>query len=176
MKTNNGSVLAIYIIVAILFANCTGGSNKTSSPDRINQESSSGQELELPDKRIVYEIPEMHDVITHRGVVYQSVNETELKADIYLPPTNEDNEIVPLVIMVNDYPDTTINHLWGRDQKEMELFISWSELIAASGMAAVTYQTQFSHSETDSLIQFLSENAEKYRIDMNRLCVFGISA
>ena len=54
--------------------------------------------------------------------------------------------------------------------------VSWAELIAASGMAAVTYQTQFSHSETDSLIYFLKKNAEDYNIDMNNLCVFGASA
>ena len=82
----------------------------------------------------------------------------------------------PLVILVNDYPDSVINRYWGCDQKDLELFISWGELIAASGIAAVAYQTQFSHSETDNLIHFLIENAEKYRIDMNRLCVFGASA
>ena len=54
--------------------------------------------------------------------------------------------------------------------------VSWAELIAASGMAAVTYQTQFSHSETDSLIYFLKKNAEDYNLDMSNLCVFGASA
>jgi acetyl esterase/lipase len=54
--------------------------------------------------------------------------------------------------------------------------VSWAELIAASGMAAVTYQSQFSHSETDRLIYFLKKNAEDYHIDMTHLCVFGASA
>ena len=82
----------------------------------------------------------------------------------------------PLVIIVNDYPDSIINKYFGIDHKDLELYISWAELIAASGMVAVTYQTQFSHSETDSLISFLSENDKKYGIDMNRIALFGASA
>ncbi|MEN8193328.1 MAG: hypothetical protein ABFS12_10970 [Bacteroidota bacterium] len=176
MKLGNGSLHAIYIIVAILLANCSGGTNETPSSESIIQDSTSSQELELPQKRIVYQVPEMDDVISHEGVIYHSVNGIDLRADIYLPPTKEGNVNFPLVILVNDYPDSIINHYWGCDQKDLELFISWGELIAASGIAAVAYQTQFSHSETDSLIHFLGENAEKYRVDMNRLCVFGASA
>jgi len=176
MKLSNGSLQTVFIIVAILLSNCNGGSNETPETDSINQESTSNQELELPQKRIVYQIPEMDDVISHKGVIYHSTNGLDLKADIYLPPTNDDNVKVPLVILINDYPDSVVNHIWGCDQKDLKLFISWGELIAASGIAAVAYQTQFTHSETDSLIHFLNENAEKYRIDMDRLCVFGASA
>lgn len=176
MKLSNGSLQAVFIVVTILLSYCNVGSDETPKPDSINQESTSETELELPQKRIVYQIPEMDNVITHKGVIYHSTNGLDLKADLYLPPTKEDNLKVPLVILVNDYPDSIINNYWGCDQKDLKLFISWGELIAASGMAAVAYQSQFSLSETDSLINFLSENAEKYRIDIGRLCVFGASA
>ena len=83
---------------------------------------------------------------------------------------------MPLVILVNGYPDTQIQHLWGMKQKDFQLFVSWGELIAASGMIAVTYETQYSHSETDSLIYFLCKNGDEYNIDKEKIALFGCSA
>jgi len=176
MKKPNFLQIVLFLFVSIFLSCCTGGSEKSSELDDFSQESNVSQELELPQKRIVYQIPEMEDVVRHNGIVYQSTKGLDLKADIYLPPEGQEREIFPLVILVNDYPDSRINYYWGRDQKDMELFVSWGELIAASGIAAVTYQTEFSHSETDSLISFLNKNAKTYKIDMNRICVFGASA
>lgn len=176
MKKLNFLQFVLIIFALILLPCCTGGVEKSSELDDSSQESNINQELELPQKRIVYQIPEMEDIVCHKDIVYLSTQGLDLKADIYLPPEDQDNEFYPLVILVNDYPDSRINYYWGRDQKDMELFVSWGELIAASGIAAVTYQTEFSHSETDSLISFLNKNAKKYKIDMNRICVFGASA
>lgn len=176
MKKLNFLQIVLILFAYIPLSCCTGGTEKSSELDNSRQESNVSHELELPQKRIVYQIPEMEDVVRHKGIVYQSSKGLDLKADIYLPPEDQDNEFYPLVILVNNYPDSRINYYWGRDQKDMELFVSWGELIAASGIAAVTYQTEFSHSETDSLISFLHKNANKYKIDMNRICVFGASA
>lgn len=138
------------------------------------------QELEFPpdfpEKRIVYQIPEMKDVKCHSGIVYHSVNGIDLKADIYVPSRSGKSNPLPIVIIVINYPDSVFNKIFGRDGKDLQMCVSWAELIAASGMAAVAYQTQFSHLETDSLICFLKKNAEDYNIDMNNLCVFGASA
>ena len=43
-------------------------------------------------------------------------------------------------------------------------------------MIAVTYESEKSPSETDTLIKFLQKNAEKYNIDLNRIAIFGCSA
>jgi hypothetical protein len=116
------------------------------------------------------------DVICHNGVVYHFVNGIDLKADIYVPSHGDKSNPLPIVIIVINYPDAVFNKIFGRDGKDLQMAVSWAELIAASGMAAITYQTQFSHSETDSLIYFLKKNAEDCNIDMNNLCVFGASA
>ena len=176
MKRPNVFYLIVFLITSTIIASCSGDSEKTSNLEVQNQDPDTTQELDLTQKRIVYQIPGMEDVICHKGIVYHTINGMDLKADIYMPPAIEKETGHPLVIIVNNYPDSAINKRFGRDQKDIELFISWAELIAASGMVAVTYQTEFSHSETDSLISFLDENAEKFSIDMNRLAVFGWSA
>ena len=131
---------------------------------------------DFPEKRIVYQIPEMEEVICHNGIVYHSVNGIDLKADIYVPSHGDKSNTFPVVIIVINYPDSAFNKWFGRNGKDLQMCVSWAELIAASGMAAVTYQTQFSHSETDSLIYFLKKNAQDYHIDMSNLCVIGASA
>jgi dienelactone hydrolase len=80
------------------------------------------------------------------------------------------------VILTNNYPDVAWNKLSLPVFKDWQMIISWAELIAASGMIAVPYQTKYSQSEADSLISFLSKNAAKFNIDINRIAVFGASA
>lgn len=145
-----------------------------------NLDSPTSQDLgfppDFPEKRIVYQIPEMKNVICHNGIVYHSVNGIDLKADIYVPAKGGKSTPIPVVILAINYPDSAFNKWFGRDGKDLQMCVSWAELIAASGMAAVTYQTEFSPSETESLIYFLKKNAEDYHIDMTHLCVFGASA
>ena len=175
MKATGPTKLILSLIVLILVYGCSIKKNEKNE-ENADLVSSTSQELEFSQKPIVYKIPEMNDVICHNGIVYHSVNGIELKADIYVPSTYEKSNDLPLVILVNNYPDSRINQLYGRDHKDMKLYVSWAELIAASGFAAVTYQSQFSHAETDSLIMFLSLKAAEYNIDISNLCVFGISA
>jgi len=145
-----------------------------------NLETPTSQDLgfppDFPEKRIVYQIPEMKDVICHRGITYHSVNGMDLKADIYVPAHGGKGNPLPVVILTINYPDSVFNKWFERDGKDLQMCVSWAELIAASGMAAVTYQTEFSHSDTDRLIVFLKKNAEDYHVDMTNLCVFGASA
>lgn len=176
MKLFNGFQIVFILFVSILLTYCTGGTEKTSKVGDSNLEFSSGQELELPQRRIVYQIPEMKDVVCHKGEIYYSVNSMDLEADIYMPPGLSRGSRLPLVILTNNYPDAAWNKLSYPVFKDWQMIISWAELIAASGMIAVTYQTKYSPSEADSLISYLSRNAAKYNIDINSIALFGCSA
>ncbi len=176
MKKFNGFQIVFILFASILLTYCTGGTEKTSKVDDTNQVSTSGQELELPQRRIVYQIPEMEDVVCHKGEIYYSGNSFDLEADIYIPPGLSRGSKLPLVILTNNYPDVVWNKNSGVCHKDWQMIISWAELIAASGMIAVTYQTLYSQSESDSLISYLSRNADKFNIDIDRIAVFGCSA
>jgi dienelactone hydrolase len=176
MKKLNGFQIVIILFVSILLTYCTGGTEKTSKVDDTNQESTTGQELEVFQRRIVYQIPEMEDVVCHKGEIYYSVNGMDLEADIYTPRGLSRGSELPLVILTNNYPDDAWNNKLSQPvHKEWQMNISWAELISASGMIAVTYQTKYSPSEADSLISYLSRNAAKFNIDINRIAVFGCS-
>jgi dienelactone hydrolase len=176
MKRLIGFQIVFILFVSILLTYCTGGTEKTSKDDDTNLESTTGQELELPQRRIVYQIPEMGDVVCHKGEIYYSADSMDLEADIYTPPGLSRGSKLPVVILTNNYPDVFWNNNSGVCHKDWQMIISWAELIAASDMIAVTYQTKYSPTESESLISYLSKNAAKFNIDKNRIAVFGCSA
>ena len=143
----------------------------------LQAQTTEAQNIPFAKKRLVYQIPEMKSVTKNNGIIYYSGEGINLKMDLYTPPNISKNKRLPLVILINGYPDSSIIKKWyGVRQKDLELFVSWSELIAASGMIAVTYESEKSSFETDTLIKFLQKNAEKYNIDLNRIAIFGCSA
>jgi len=127
-------------------------------------------------KRLVYHVPDMENVIKHEGIVYYSKEGVSLKFDLYKPPNIEKDKKLPLVILMNGYPDDTIKNWFGVTLKDLGILISWAELIASSGMIAVKYESQKSPNETDTLIKYLTKKADTYSIDLNRIAIFGCSA
>jgi hypothetical protein len=127
-------------------------------------------------KRLVYQVPGMKDVIKRPGIVYHSKAGSDLKLDLFLPAGAGKDERFPLVVLISGYPDPAIKKYYGVNQKDLGLFSSWAELIAASGMIAVTYESEQSAAESDRMIAFLRKNAGAYRIDPERIAVFGCSA
>lgn len=175
MKKSNCFQIVFFLFVSVLLANCTGGTERTLKDDDPNPESTTEQELELDQKRIVYQIPEMENVVCHEGVIYYSVDSMDLEADIYTPPGLSRGSKLPVVILTNNFPDVVWKRRSGVVHKDWQMIISWAELIAASGMVAVTYQTKYSPSESKILLSYLSKNAAQFNIDINRIAVFGCS-
>lgn len=175
MRKLNGFQIVFILFVSILLTCCTGAKEETPKDDETNLETTTGQELELNQRRIVYQIPEMEDVVCHKGEIYYS-DSMDLEADIYTPPGLSRGSKLPVVILTNNYPDVVWDRKSGVRHKDWQMIISWAELIAASGMVAVTYQTKYSPIEAESLIRYLSINADKFNIDINRIALFGCSA
>lgn len=127
-------------------------------------------------KKLVYQVPGMKDVIKRPGIVFHSEAGSDLKLDLFLPPRAGSEGKLPLVVLISGYPDPAIKKYYGVNQKDLGLFSSWAELIAASGMIAATYESERSAAETDRVIAFLRKNAGAYRIDPERMALFGCSA
>ena len=166
MKRNRirGLVGGLLLLVAVFAA--TG---ETQQPDRT-------QVHPFAQKRLVYQIPGMKDVSRSRGIPYDSEGGSNLKLDIYFPPQSDRGHKLPVVILISGYPDSAIKKYYGVNQKDLGLFDSWAELIAASGMIAVTYESERSAGETDRAIAFLRKNAATYGIDPEHIALFGCSA
>ena len=58
----------------------------------------------------------------------------------------------------------------GCKQKEMESFISWAQLIAASGLIAITYATDKNpQADVNALIRYVQRNAAILGIEENKI-------
>ncbi len=140
------------------------------------QHSDRAQVHPFAQKRLVYQVPAMKDIVKLRDIPYDSEGGLELKLDIYYPPNSDRRQKLPFVILISGYPDSAIKKYYGVNQKDLGLFDSWAELIAASGMVAVRYESEHSAAETGRAIAFLRKNAGTYGIDAERTALFGCSA
>jgi dienelactone hydrolase len=118
---------------------------------------------------VVYTIPGMGTVNVCKDLVYDSADPFK-KMDIYYPAEPQGSVQVPAVILVHGTVLAKDNF------KETLSFVSWGQLIAASGMGAVTFNWDYPQTaDLDHLIQHIRTNAGTLGIDPDRLCVFAFS-
>lgn len=98
---------------------------------------------------------------------YKTVEGESLSFDLYQPNDLKPKEKRGTVIFAN----------WKRKgMTEWALMISWGQIISASGMNAVIYQSAVKPDEDlEDLVNYLRQNATKLQIDENRLAVFTMS-
>ena len=96
---------------------------------------------DITKKRVVYQIPGTDAVKTRWDVEYRVTDAGVLTMDIYYPPDSKSEAPIPAVIFVSGYPDPGFQKMMGCKLKEMESYISWVQLTAASGLIAITYTT-----------------------------------
>jgi dienelactone hydrolase len=133
------------------------------------------QQNDITKKRVVYRIPGMDDVTIRRDVEYQRTGTGALTLDLYAPPGVESGARLPAVVFVSGYSDPGFQKMLGCRLKEMESCVSWGQLTAASGLAAITYSTIEPATDIHALLQYLGQNAAALGIDENRIGVWACS-
>src|SRR5262249_22303684 len=127
---------------------------------------------------VVYKLPEMAAVRVRQDLVYEKADGVELTADVYSPSSPG---TFPVVVFVHGgFPE-------GLDisPKSSGQYTSWGRLVAASGMAAVTFNHRLrmgasgavhladAGSDVRSLLKWLRENAERLSLDPRRIAMFA---
>lgn len=117
-------------------------------------------------------IPE--GVTAHRDVVYAQVGDKKLLLDVYVPnKTSDPSEKLPLIVWVH-------GGAWRAGNKRYCKAIPYTEkgYVAASISYRLSQEAIFPAQINDckAAIRFLRANADKYRIDPERIGVWGSSA
>jgi acetyl esterase/lipase len=128
--------------------------------------------------RIVYTVPGMEAVTVHRDLVYRTAGQMELKMDVYCPAGMREGSRAPVVMLVHGGPISM-----PRSAKDIGVFVSYGELLAASGLVAVTFNHRFyspSHlheagSDVAHAIDYVRSNADSLRVDRDRVGVWAFS-
>lgn len=123
---------------------------------------------ELAKKTIVYRLPGMDQVAVRRDVVYRSSDEGPLVMDVYLPAA-AGGVRPPVVVIAMGYPDP--QGLFRR----FGWHVSWAQLLAASGIAAVIYGTRQPAADIHAVLDYLRDHAGELGVDSRRTGVLTCS-
>jgi len=130
--------------------------------------------VDIARKKVVYEMPGMDDVTVRKDHEFGAAGSGS-SMDVYYPSRPEDGVLTPVVIIVAGYPDAGVARVFGRSFKEMGSSVSWAKLIAASGLAAITYSNVEPEADLDALLAHLRRNAENLGVDGNTIGLWASS-
>src|SRR5438270_11395212 len=127
------------------------------------------QQDHISKKVVVYRIPGVDGVKVRRDVAYRVTDAGALTMDIYYPPDFKSGTQIPAIFVVTGFPDLGFEAKVGFKFKELGSSISWARLMAASGMAAITYTNREPAADIHAAIHYVRQNAVLLGIDETRI-------
>jgi len=133
---------------------------------------------EMKSLRVVFTLPRMDQAVVRRDLVYKTVGETRLEADVYAPPELGAGARRPAVIFIHGGPIPP-----AMKPKGMGVFVSYGELAAASGFIGVTFnhrfhggaQLQDAADDVADLVAWVRGKAGELRVDADRIALWAFS-
>src|SRR5262249_13642137 len=122
----------------------------------------------IASRRVVYTMAGVEHVQVVRDRTYEASDGTRQLMDIYYPPVVTASMRTPAVLIVTGYSDAGVHRIFGRYAKDVGSNVSWAELIAASGMIAVTYVNREPVDDAGRVLRHLHEGAASLGIDRDR--------
>ncbi len=132
------------------------------------------QRADVATKPVVYQVAGMDAVTVERDIPYHGEN-PELKLDIYRPPSSSASARLPAVVFVIGYSDLGSEKMFGCKFKDVEAYVSWARLAAASGLIGITYLNHDPVRDVDTLLRYIRQNAAALGIDEKRIGIWSCS-
>jgi hypothetical protein len=130
---------------------------------------------EITRKPLVYTIDGADELPVRRDIEYRRDNGEALTFDLYYPRDPATGGPAPVVVFVNSFPAPGMKRVLGCRQKEMQSYVSWARLAAASGLAAVTYANREPVADAAALLDHLRQHGAALAIDAGRLGIWACS-
>lgn len=138
------------------------------------------QVLDLRKRGVVYQLPDMEKALVRRNITYKTVEELDLKLDVYYPTNHARGTRLPAVIFLHG--DASPDFV--REMKESGQLVDWGRLTAASGLIAVTANHRSTEglmnvagvaNDVDDLISYVREHSKELDINSHRLGIWMCS-
>ena len=136
----------------------------------MNEQDREARFRELALKKVVYQLPDMQHASVRRDETYRMTDDGALLMDIYSPRDRSGGERVPAVVIALGFPDPKGFF------RQMGWAVSWAQLIAASGRAAVLYGTRDPADDIHAVLRHIRQNAATLGIQENRIGILAVSA
>jgi len=132
----------------------------------------------ITEMRVVYRVPGMDAVQVRRNLVYRTVGETRLELDVYSPSAAPSGARRPVVLLVHGGPVPA-----GARPKDWGVFVSYGQMLAASGFTAVTFHHRFhgpgaladAAGDVAAAVGYVRERADELGIDRDRIGLWAFS-
>jgi len=125
---------------------------------------------------VAYEVPGMNDVIVKKDIPYLKSSDSALKMDVYYPPDFDFKRKIPAVVFVFGYTNDGQLKTAKHQLRTWSPYTSWCRVVAASGMAAIVYETINPEKDLESIIQYITSNADNLNIDTDKIGAYSCSA
>jgi hypothetical protein len=124
---------------------------------------------------VALKLPGMEDAIVKKDITYLNNSVLNRKMDIYYPPKFDFKRNIPAIIFISGCPDTSMVKLAGNEFRKWSTYTSWCKLVAASGMAAIVYETGDPKDDLIALTEYINSNLDKLSINKNSIGAFVCS-
>jgi acetyl esterase/lipase len=152
------------------------GANAARATTRGHKESRMSTDKQEPmpitKRRVVFTMPNLGAVTVRRDQTYRTTDAGPQTLDLYYPHDSHSGTPRPAVIVVAGYADGGARP-GSASFKNMGWTVSWAELIAASGMVAITYSNQHPADDAAAVLAHVHRNATALGIDTNRVALFA---
>jgi dienelactone hydrolase len=96
--------------------------------------------------------------------------------DVYYPGSYAfDGRRLPVVVFAMGYSADFTKGWFGAELKDLGQYVSWGEIVAASGMIGVAYQTDYPDDDLDAVLDFIRAQGRRLGMDCDRIAVFACS-
>ena len=121
---------------------------------------------DLLTRRVHYSLPGMDSVEVRRDVACTTPADVALTMDVYSPPDRTASDRTPAVVLVPGFPGAV---------KRIGSFVSWAELMAASGLVAITCATKEPAADMEAVLAYVREHSASLGIDGERMGLWACS-
>jgi acetyl esterase/lipase len=115
----------------------------------------------------------MDRAVVRKDVIYRTTDAGPLTMDLRAPA--DADAPLPAVVLVLGYNDVGFEKVFGSRFKETAMVVSWAELIAASGMTAITYTNREPAADLESVLQHIHNHAAELGVDGERIGIWATS-
>jgi len=134
---------------------------------------------EFVHKRIVYQVPGMKSVRVKKNLIYKRAGNEDLLMDVYSPTGSRGRRPAVLFVHGGRVPPNLLT-----TAKNWAVYVSFGELVAASGFVGVTFNHRFytwesladSQADVMDAVKYVRDNAATLRVDPERIVLWTVSA
>ena len=125
--------------------------------------------------RVRFALPSVYQVTVQRDRPYRLADDAPLTMDLYYPPDRDAGAPLGAVVIVAGFPDRGFEAQVGCKFKEMGSSVSGAELIASSGVVAITYSNREPAADGCAVLEHLCDHGRELQIDPFRIGLLASS-